>query len=141
MNRYITFYMNGRDDVADGNVTADIDLEVIAEAIIKAAWMDTSSDTDPSLIRDRCMNAAATALGPLRNADKAAWLKENAADIKRAGFRGPTSHEAFNAFMQGRIDELAHSIEPDLLVAIDVILNTDEEDGDGDDEETVEGDV
>lgn len=131
MNRYITFYMNGRDDVHDGNVTADIDLEVIAEAVAK----------DAQDIRDQCMNAATVALAPLRNSEKVAWLKENAVDIKNAGISKTAAHEAFNAFMQGRIDELAHAIEPDVLAAIDVILNTDEEDGDGDDEEAVEGDA
>lgn len=127
MNQYVSFYLNGRDDVAEGNVAAVIDLQVIAKAVLKGADL-----------RAQVHAAVTTALAPLRTADFEEFCESNSKDIKGVSKKGQliteTQAACFGAYMQGRIDELAHVIEPDTIEAMDELLDSDWEDDDDNNE-------
>ena len=129
---YVVFYLAGRDDRL---LKHDIDTEEIARLVLKGK----------GTIRELLVKAANSAAEPLRVArKKAGWTEEYADEIKEAG---GDAEEAYKCYLEGRIDELAYSLEKDVIDELEVELGGDgddegdddeDDDADGDDEEPVQ---
>ena len=115
---YVSFYLEGREDRLIKN---DIDTDQIAEQVT------AGKGTIHALL-----SAAATAAAePLRvGRKKREWTEEFESEIKEAG---GDQDEAYATYLQGRIDELAHRLEGDVVDAMHG--EGEDEDGDADEED------
>lgn len=118
---YVCFYLAGRDDRLIKN---DIDTDDIAEAVCAGK----------GTVHELLVKAATAAAEPLRvDRKKRNWIEEWEDEIKEAG---GDSDEAYGHYVQGRIDELAHRLEGDVIDTMIVITaGEDEEGGDEDEDE------
>ena len=119
---YVFFYLQGREDRLIKN---DIDTDEIAEAVTAGKGS----------IHDLLVKAAAAAAEPLRvDRKKRTWIEDWEDEIKEAG---GDSDEAYSTYLQGRIDELAHALDADVVAAM---VDPGEDEDDGDEEEEGEDD-
>lgn len=114
---YMVFYVVGRtDDSLDAD---DIDLDEVADQVMDGADM-----------RQTLMDIATKVASRLHHdRDKKEWLAENEEDIIEAG---GDKQLAWDHYVAGRIDELAHELEGDLIEAMS---EDDDDDDEGDDED------
>lgn len=116
---YACFYLEGREDRV---LRSDIDTEEIAQRVL-----DGKGD-----IHDLVKKAAAAAAEPLRiDRKKRRWIEDSADEIKAAG---GDNEEAYNHYLDGRVDELVYRLESDVLEDIGALIS----DEDPDDDEDVE---
>ena len=118
MNAYMGFYLDGRDAKL---LRHDIDENELAEQILEKGDLRGTIHAA----------AARSAAGPQLDRYKRQWLRDNEEEIKEAG---GDADAAWKAFLDGRIDELANALEPNVLEAMEEALG----DEDGDDDEEVE---
>jgi hypothetical protein len=123
---YIGCYLAGRADVFDG----DVDLEKLIERAVSPAMVT---------IRDACLSTAKKAIdGDMDPDTKVMWLKDNLDEIKAMG--GDTE-KAYRLYVQGRVENLAHQIEVDVITTMeDADDEGDDEDEDDDDDEDEDDD-
>lgn len=120
---YVIFYLAGRDD---RKIKNDIDTSQIAEDVIAGK----------GTIRDLVMKAVSEAAAPLRvDRKKKAWIDEYEDEIKDAG---GDKELAYQHYLDGRIDELAHSLEADVVEDLDGMMGGDDGDEDAEDEDDAE---
>lgn len=122
---YIAFYLCGRDEKLT-RLRKEISVEELAEDA------KTSDKSIYQMVHEKAESAAA----PLRSGiPRQRWLEEHAESIKECG---GDSSSAYEAFLKGRIDELACSLEADVINAWDDEYSDDddEEEDDDDDDET-----
>lgn len=124
---YWPFYLEGR---ADKLLRHDIDIDALVTRL-------TSND-DVSL-RDAVREACATAASALAGSkDQRKWVDKHKTAIADAGGDSDAAHSAWR---QGRIDELAYSLEQDVVDAIsDEVLDEEEEEDDDDEDDEDEED-
>lgn len=121
---YVGFYLVGRDDRLIKN---DIDTEDIAQAVLDGKGS----------IRELIVKAVSAAAEPLRHARKKAnWIEEYEDDIKTAG---GDKEAAYTHYIDGRMDELALSLERDVVDDLEALTGGDDADDD-DDEDPEAGD-
>lgn len=126
---YAQFYVDGRDAPLLRSTDLSFE-EIVAQVVTKGVPFRQA-------VADAC---AKIALPHQSGGKKRAWLAENADDIKELGV---SADDAYSAFLQGRIDELAYAKERKILeVLVDAVDGDegDEEDDDEGDEEEEEGD-
>ncbi len=126
---YWGFYLQGRQERK--LLKTDISPDVIVEKL-------TTPETE-SCLRDVLVKAARDAATALQSGRvKRDWMAENASDIKEAGL---DPERAFSAWLAGRAEELAYSLEDNVLKSLlDEFDGEDQEDEDDDGEEDEEGD-
>ena len=116
---YAYFYLEGRDDK---RLRADIDTEQIARDVIAGK----------GLIYELVHKAVASAAeGHRVERKKRQWIEEYQDDINAAGGDG---EEAYRHYLDGRIDELTHVLEGEVVDNMAELLGG-EDDGDEEDEE------
>lgn len=122
---YWCFYLEGR---RERLLRTDIDLSKILADMKK----------NGTSLRDTLYAACQAAGAPMDAGKiKRVWLAEHDEDIGKAG--GDTD-EAFKAWREGRIDELAYALEIDLVdVMADELGVDDEEEDDDDDDDDEDG--
>jgi len=122
MNSYATFYLQGRSEVAETGVEIEIDLTAVAERVIageKLATVTTQVATD--------------ALKAKQNSrERRDWFEEMDEDIKDAG---GDKEKAYALFCEGRVDELRHIVEDELVNAMTDVVDADGEDDEAEPEE------
>jgi hypothetical protein len=121
---YAFFYLEGRNDK---HLRCDIDTESIAKEVI------AGQGTVHELVHKAVSDAAA---GMRVDRKKRAWLEEYDDDIKEAGGDG---EEAYRHYMAGKIDELTHHLEGEVVEDMLEAAGGDEED-DEEEEEDDDGD-
>lgn len=120
--RYLTFYLQGREDVAEGGVEAEFDLEALAEQVLAGGD-----------IFDTTRKAASKALAYLETTtDQREWVDENHADLDDLDLNPDTAYKAFSA---GRVDEVRYLIEADLVAELLEMDADDDGEGEGEDSE------
>lgn len=102
---YVGFYLDGREDVREGGVSVDVSVIALAK----------DACADDGELRTVVHAAATAAVRPLES-ERTDWIAENKKMLKADGYDGVL---AFDAFQRGRIDELAHIIEPDVTEAME----------------------
>lgn len=127
MGKEITFYMQGREDVSDSGVTAEVDITAIANRVIAGEKIHAVTLE----VADAALRAQAN------STKKTRWLKENKDEISEAGV---DKEKAWSAFLEGQIDELRYILEDESCDAIDEILDEEPEDDGGEEEEPDEDD-
>lgn len=121
---YWYFYEGGRDERL---LKCVVDVDDLAKDCIGGASL-----------REVCADAAKKSAVPLeRGKHKRVWLEEYDGEISRAG---GDKELAYDAYMRGRIDELAYSLETDVRDALPMPewaegAQDDDEDGDDEDED------
>jgi len=114
----IHFYLEGRDQKLFRNSIDDVDL---AQQVVKTG-------ESPGVVIRRAVTAEAVALVRL----KKSWLRENEDEIKEIGC---TEDEAWEAYTEGRCDELVLALEPGVIEALIDEVDGGDEEGDDDGEE------
>jgi len=116
---YVQCYVAGRYDTYEG----ELELEAILERAVSPGMVT---------IREASMTAAKKAVdAEMDAATKVQWLKDNLEEIKAMG--GDTE-KAWSRYLQGRVDNLAHQTEADIVSLMEEQLEGDEEDEDDDEE-------
>jgi hypothetical protein len=118
---YAFFYLEGRDEK---RLRADIDTEAIAKDVLN----------DKGTIHE-LVHKAVTAAAETHRVDrkKRQWIEEYAEDIQSAGGDG---EEAYRHYLDGRIDELTHTLEGEVVDDMTALIGgEDDEDDDDEDEE------
>jgi hypothetical protein len=124
---YATFYIEGREDRL---LKHDIDTDEIARLVMNGKGS----------IHELLTKAAKAAAEPLLVArKKRTWIEEFEDEIKTAG---GDSEEAYRHYIDGRVDELAFSLERDAVEALGDACGSDatKEEGEADEEEEDEDD-
>lgn len=122
MDTYVTFYMQGRSDVADDGGNVEIDIDAMAARVL--AGEDIYKVTH---------EVADAALRPRSNSSvKTRWQKENANEVKDAG---GDKDRAYEQFLKGQVAELRYILEDETCDAIDEQLDDAGDEGDGDEDE------
>jgi DNA polymerase III delta subunit len=127
---YVTFYIEGREDRL---LKHDIDTDEIARLVMNGKGS----------IYELLLKASKAAAEPLLVArKKRTWIEEFEAEIKTAG---GDAEEAYRHYIDGRVDELAFSLERDAVEALAEACGSgtsgdgvDDEDEDDEDEESEE---
>lgn len=120
---YWQFYLDGR--LQKRQLKSDIDEEALVEEMVGAG----------ASLRDTIASACDRAAAPLLSGKaKRQWIVEHEAEIKEAG---GDADVAYAAYLQGRTDDLAYSVEQSVIEALDQRFG-DEDDDDGDDDEDEE---
>lgn len=115
IDKYMIFYLNGREEeLFDDD---DVDEHELADKAM--------AGEDP---RKLALEAAGNLAAPLRNSRKE-WIADHKEDVAEAG---GDERVAFDHYVQGRIDQYAHSLEEDIVTAM---FEDSAEDDDDDDEE------
>lgn len=129
---YIQCYLSGRYDLYDG----DVDLEKLIERAVSPGMVS---------IRTMAHSAAQKEIdGEMDAATKVAWLKDNLEEIR---VMGGDTERAWRLYVQGRVDNLAHQLEADVIGMMEDMLDVEDEDapeenpeGDDDDEDDDDAD-
>lgn len=121
---YTGFYLDGREDARAGGIgAADISLADLAKKVIHSGQFRED------------VHAAAAAVVKKLEHERTDWIAENKKMLKRGDFDGVL---AFDTFQKGRVDELSHTMEPDVIEAmedeLDGIANADDEDHEDEDD-------
>jgi len=119
---YVQCYLAGRNDPYDG----ELELEAIIERAVSpgAVTVRSASEAAAKKAIDAEMDAAT----------KVQWLKDNLEEIKAMG--GDTE-KAWSRYLQGRVDNLAHQTEADIVSLMEEDEDDDEE---GEDDEESDDD-
>jgi hypothetical protein len=118
---YWTFYLDGR---VYRTLKNDIDPGDLAARLMVP---------NGKSLRDTVMAASRAVAAPLESGKtKQRWIAEHDADIKAAG---GDADAAFKAWLEGRVDELAYVLEPDVLAAMGEDDDDDDDRDEDDDEE------
>lgn len=112
MSNLIPYYLDGREDVEEGNIEVKIDVSVVADSIMKGG-----------AFRETVHAAVTAAIAALTNHEKTEWVDENHDVIDEDG---GDSDACWAMFMAGRADALAHQLEPDVSAELSALV--DEED-------------
>ncbi len=130
---YRTFYLEGRDDVMENGVDANVDLGLLADAIL-----------DGKTMHEATHKAAKDVLAASHNAERRQWVEDHATEIAGAG---GNSTLAFEEWMAGRTDEFRVTIEEEVILAMRESMDAaatpagdEEENGDDDEDEEDEDD-
>ena len=123
-DKYMQCYLAGRYEDYEG--------EVAIEDLVKKVHAGTP-------LRDIALTVARTAITHEMGAsEKVQWLKDNLDEIKAMG--GDTE-KAYRLYVQGRVENLAHQIEVDVITTMeDADDEGDDEDEDDDDDEDEDDD-
>lgn len=117
---YVAFYLDGREDRL---LKHDIDTVQIAEEV---------GDGKGS-IHEMLVKAATSAAEPLRvDRKKRTWLEEYEGEIKEAGGDGEL---AYQHYIQGRIDEVVHRLDGEVVEELSSMHGEESDDEDDDDDE------
>jgi hypothetical protein len=120
----LTFYLDGRGAKLHKLRKVTEDFDDIAKRVLV-------HDQSVRAALDVAVGAGASVLKADRRF-KTAWLKENDDAIQEAGVR---SDDAFEAYVEGLRDELAFSLEPEVLEAIEEEIDGPSEDDEDEDHE------
>lgn len=122
---YAWFYIEGRED---RSLKHDIDTDQIAKQV-----MDGKGS-----IHDLLVKAAKSAAEPLQVArKKRTWIEEFEGEIKEAG---GDSEEAYRHYIDGRVDELVHRLDGDVVESLAELSGAETDGGDDDEDEDEEED-
>lgn len=123
---YMYFYLIGRND---DELASEVDLTVMAERVMAGQ----------SLREVTYKVATDAARAAEHGGHRRDWLLSNKDEVAEAG---GNESKAYDLYLQGQIDELAHSLEAEvmgeineLLDDIDLAQSTSDDDGDGEDDE------
>ena len=125
---YAFFYLEGRNDK---HLRADIDTESIAKKVI------AGEGTIHELVHAA---VAAAAEGSRVDRKKRTWIEDYEDDINAAGGNG---EEAYRHYLAGKIDELTHALEAEVVEDMLELTGDgedDDEDESGDDAEDDDND-
>ncbi len=117
---YVQCYVAGRYDTYEG----DLELEAILERAVSPGMVSIRSASEAAAKKaiDAEMDAAT----------KVQWLKDNLEEINAMG--GDTE-KAWSRYLQGRVDNLAHQTEADIVSLMEEQLEGEEEDDDDEEDE------
>lgn len=117
---YVSFYLDGREDRL---LKHNIDTIQVAEEV---------GDGKGS-IHELLLKAATSAAEPLRvDRKKRAWLEEFEEEIKSAGGNGEL---AYQHYVQGRIDEVVHRLDGEVVEELTDMHGDESDDEDEDEDE------
>lgn len=115
---YMSFYLEGRDAKLFRH---GVDEEDLAKKIL-----ETGGDVHQTI------HAAVTTEAAALIRQKKAWLRESAEFITECG---GSEDDAWSAFVAGRVDELVHAIEPNVVEIMTEECDGGEDDGEEDDDD------
>ncbi len=123
---YLLFYLDGREDVADGGLKVEVDVTDLAKKAI-----------DGGDVRKLVQDAADAAIKPFAlTRKKAKWLVANEDGIDAAG---GDKEKAYKEYARGQSAELATILEDEVVQEMGIQLDSgdhagvDEDDDDGED--------
>ncbi len=123
-DKYLLFYLEGREAKM---LKADIDTEAVAEEV------EAGKGSIHELLH-KAVSDAARAEGVDRA--KRRWIAEYEDEIKDAGGDGEL---AYQHYVAGRVDELVHRLDGEVVDFLAGDEDDDEEEEEGDEDETAEG--
>jgi hypothetical protein len=104
--RYLTFYLEGREDVIDGGVEAEFDIDALVRAIRK-------TDNISAGLHSVTRTAAEKTFAHLETtSERAEWIDEHHQALEAGGH---DVDDAYLAFCVGRIDEVRYMLEQDVV--------------------------
>lgn len=120
MDKYVAFYMQGRADIEDDGISAEIDITAMATRVL-----------DGEDLYKVTLEVADASIRPRENSSsKAKWQKQNAKDITDAG---GDKEKAYVAFLNGQIAELRYTLEDETCDQMDELLDDSGDEPDEDD--------
>lgn len=119
MDKYVPFYMQGREEISSNGVSAEVDISAIATRVIAGEKIyKVTLEVADAALRTKVIST-----------EKRTWLKDNEDEIKEEGV---DKEKAFGAYLEGQIDEFRYLLEDETCDAIAEVI---EESAEGDEED------